>query len=336
MPPVQLTAALKAEARRLGFDLVGAAPAVEPPGWERYRDWVAAGRAGEMGYLADRVDQRRHPRSILAEVRGVLMLAANYHTVEPATADQIGAGQNGADQDGVDQDGADQDGAGQGGACVSRYAWGRDYHDTLRERLRRLADFHRELTPAARVRGVVDTAPLLERDYARLAGLGWIGKNTCLINRRFGSWLFLAAMLTSEELDYDRPYAADHCGRCRRCLDACPTGALVAPYTLDARRCLSYATIELRGPIPDQLKPALGNRLLGCDTCQAVCPHNRCTPCSTEADFQPRPGMNPVQLAAIESLTAEDFKLRFADTPLARPGVEGLLRNAAAIHENQQ
>jgi len=321
MSPTQLTAALKAEARRLGFDLVGAAPAVDAPDWQRYREWIAAGRAGEMRYLVERVDQRRHPRSILPEVRSVLMLAANYRTVEPASEDRASE---------------DQTSAGRGRAVVSRYAWGRDYHDTLRERLRRLADFHRELTPDARMRGVVDTAPLLERDYARLAGLGWIGKNTCLINRRFGSWLFLAAMLTSEPLEYDEPDKTDHCGRCRRCLDACPTGALVAPYTLDARRCLSYATIELRGPIPESLKPALGSRLFGCDACQAVCPHNRRTPCSTETDFRPREGMNPVSLAEVESLTAEQFKRRFGATPLARAKLEGLLRNAAAIRTNQQ
>jgi epoxyqueuosine reductase len=308
--PDSLTAALKHEARRLGFDLVGVASATDAPTWQRYREWVDAGRAGAMGYLADRVAQRRHPRSILTEVRSVLMLAINYHTVEPAPAEP-------------------------GSGLVSRYAWGGDYHRFIRERLRRLTAFLRHRMPDARARGVVDTAPLLERDYARLAGLGWIGKNTCLINRGLGSWLFLAGLLTSVELDADQPFDGEHCGSCRRCLDACPTGALVEPYVLDARRCLSYATIELRGPIPDHLHGPMGDRLFGCDTCQAVCPHNRRTPCSTEPDFRPRPGMNPLRLAEVESLEPDGFSGRFGDTPMERAGLDGLRRNALIVRGNQ-
>jgi len=308
MTSQELTAKLKARSRELGFDLAGAAPAVDAPSWPRYADWIAAGNAGEMGYLVRRLDARRHPRAILPQVRGVLMLAMNYNTVEPIQP-------------------------GPGEAAISRYAWGQDYHELIRDRLHRLAAFHRELTPDAWTRGVVDTAPLLERDYARLAGLGWIGKNTCLINRRLGSWLFLAALLTSEPLEPDAPCQRDYCGTCRRCLDACPTGALVAPRVLDARRCLSYATIELRGPIPEQLKAALGERVFGCDTCQAVCPHNRDAPCSTAREFHPRPGMNPVSLDWIQSLSAEDFEQQLGDMPLARTGLEGLQRNAAAVME---
>jgi epoxyqueuosine reductase len=270
--PENLTAALKEEASRQGFDRAGATPAVSPPGYARFRQWLADGFAGTMAYMAGRADAYEHPRYVLEGVRSILMLAMVYRTVEPAPA-----------------------GAGQG--TVARYAWGRDYHDTIRGRLHRLADFHRSLTRGAAVRGVVDTAPLLEREFAQRAGLGWIGKNTMLVNRQLGSWFVLAALLTSETLIYDEPHAKSYCGTCRACLDACPTGALVEPYRLDARRCISYWTIESRDPIPEEIRSRLGGRLFGCDACQEACPWNRKTPVTAEPAFQPRPGMNPVELA---------------------------------------
>jgi len=233
----------------------------------------------------------------------------NYRTVEPAAT-------------------------GPGQARVSRYAWGDDYHDVVRRRLGELAEFLRRLAPAASVRGVVDTAPLLERQFGRLAGLGWIGKNTMLINRRLGSWFFLAALLTTEELDYDRPTQTDHCGSCRACLDACPTGALAGPYHLDARKCISYLTIESRGPVPDELHAAVGDRLFGCDACQEACPWNRRTPATAERAFHPGPGMNPVNLAELCSLDEEGFHRRFRHSPLWRARREGILRNAAVVAED--
>ncbi|MHC4181213.1 MAG: epoxyqueuosine reductase [Planctomycetota bacterium] len=207
MTPSSLTAALKQEAARLGFDLAGATPAARPPGIDRLKQWLADGHAGRMGYLADRAEAYEHPRYVLDGVKSVLMLGANYRTAEPVSPK-----------------------SGQG--RVSRYAWGTDYHELIRRRLHCLADFHRRLVPQARVRGVVDTAPLPERQFAQLAGLGWIGKNTLLLNEQFGSWIFLAALLTTEELDYDEPFGRGHCGSCRVCLDACPTGALIEPYRL--------------------------------------------------------------------------------------------------------
>ncbi len=205
MNAASLTAALKEESLRLGFDLAGATPAQASPDFDRLQQWVAAGYAGEMQYFTERLDACRHPAQLLDGAKGILMLGTNYRTVEPAEPIQSRARRSRL-------------------ARVSRYAWGQDYHEVIRRRLHNLADFHRRLTPAARVRGVVDTAPLLERQFGRLAGLGWIGKNTLLINQQFGSWFFLAALLTTAELDYDEP-AADHCGSCRACLDACPTGA---------------------------------------------------------------------------------------------------------------
>ena len=303
MDAAALTAALKEESFRLGFDLAGAAPAVAPPSFDHLRRWLTDGFAGQMGYLADRLDAYRHPDRVLAAARSVLMLAVNYRTVEPAPT-------------------------GPGQARVSRYAWGDDYHDVLRGRLHKLADFHRRLVPGAGVRGVVDTAPLLEREFGRLAGLGWVGKNTLLIHPRLGSWFFLAALLSTEELVYDEPSSAGRCGSCRACLDACPTGALVEPYRLDARKCISYLTIELRDAVPAALQAACQGRLFGCDACQEACPWNWQTPASAEAAFQPGPGMNPVELAELSALDEEAFRRRFRHTPLWRPRREGILRNA--------
>jgi len=310
LTPARLTAALKEEASRLGFDLAGVAPATTPPTVERLMEWLADGFAGQMHYLADRMEAYQHPRHVLEGARSILMLAINYRTAEPAPA-----------------------GPGQG--RVSRYAWGLDYHDVVHKRLRKLAAFHRRLVPQARLRGVVDTAPLMEREFGRLAGLGWIGRNTLLLNEELGSWFFLAALLTSEELDYDRPCQQDRCGSCRACLDACPTGALVAPYRLDARKCISYLTIELRSPIPVELRAPIGDRLFGCDACQEVCPWNRRTPTTDEAAFAPRPGMNPVDLAELVTLDEAAMRARVRHTPLWRAKRQGILRNAAIVLDNR-
>ncbi len=305
-----LTAALKSEARRLGFDLAGVCPAVTPSGIGRFHEWLSAGYAGEMHYLPDRAEAYEHPRHVLDGVRSILMLAMVYRTTEPAAAKE-------------------------GEGRVSRYAWGVDYHDLIRDRLDDLTEYLKRESPGARVRGVVDTAPLLEREFAQLAGLGWIGKNTLLLNKQLGSWFFLAALLTDVELEYDEPHAADHCGTCTACLDACPTGAFVQPYVLDARRCISYLTIELRGPIPAELRDGTGDWHFGCDICQDVCPWNHRAPQSNEAGFSPTANMNPVDLAALFSLDDEAFRERFRHTPLWRAKRRGLLRNAAIVLGNR-
>ena len=310
MASTSLTDALKEEARRLGFDLAGACPARVPPRIEQFRRWLAAGFAGRMRYLGDRAEAYEHPRHVLSGVRSILMLGMNYRTVEPA----VPRGPEGR---------------------VSRYGWGGDYHDLIHARLERLADFHRRLTPNASIRGVVDTAPLLERDFAQLAGLGWIGKNTLLINKQLGSWLFLAALLTSEELDHDQPLDADHCGSCRACLDACPTQALVDARLLDARRCISYLTIESRGPVPPELRALSGDWVFGCDVCQEVCPWNRAGPSTSEESLQPAPGMNPVDLPALLALDDAAFRRRFRRTALWRARRRGVLRSAARALGNR-
>jgi epoxyqueuosine reductase len=310
MDAAGLTAALKDEAKRLGFDLVGVCPAVAPPRIESFRRWLGAGYAGQMRYLADRRAAYEHPRGVLEGAQSLVMLGLAYRTVEPHTP-------------------------GEGQGRVSRYAWGSDYHDLVHDRLRVLAQHHTRLTPRAKVRGVVDTAPLLEREFAQLAGLGWIGKNTLLLNRRLGSWVFLAALLTTERLQYDRPETEGHCGACRACLDACPTGALVDAHSLDARKCISYLTIELGASIPRDLREPAGDWLFGCDACQEVCPWNRRAPIAPVLALRPLPGMNPVELEGLFALSEAAFRARFQRTPLWRAKRAGLLRNAAIVLGNR-
>ncbi len=310
MSPSELTAALFAEARRLGFDLCGACPAVEPPGLSRLAEWLDAGYAGQMHYLPGRQDAYAHPAHVLAGARSIVMLGMHYRTDQPQQA-AAGSGQ------------------------VSRYAWGDDYHNLIHQRLDDLCAYHRRLSPDAVVRGVVDTAPLLEREFAQLSGLGWIGKNTLLLNRQAGSWFFLAALLTTAELVYHDGPSTNHCGTCRACLDACPTDAFVDAYVLDARRCISYLTIELRASIPSELRGGLGSWVFGCDVCQDVCPWNRHAPHSDQPAFAPAADTNPLELAALFYLDETAFRQRFRHTPLWRPRRRGLLRNAALVLGNQ-
>ncbi len=307
----ELTAKLKLEADRLGFSRAGVAPAVTPAGAARLDDWLSAGYAGQMQYLADRRDAYEHPRHVLDGARSVVMLAMEYRSAEPVPP-RPGAGR------------------------VSRYAWGAtDYHELIRERLNQLSDWLRRLEPAAQIRGVVDTAPLLEREFAQLAGLGWIGKHTLLLNRDRGSWFFLAALLTDFELVYDQPHETDHCGTCRACLDACPTDAFPQPYVLDASRCISYLTIELKTAIPAELRSGVGEWLFGCDVCQEVCPWNSHAELNRQALFEPLAENNPLDLIALFELDEAAFRERFRHTPLWRPKRRGILRNAAIVLGNR-
>lgn len=327
MNQAKLTLALKSRARELGFDLVGVAPAALSAYGEAYEEWLARGYAGEMVYLSrpDAVAKRRDPRRILPTLRSIVVVGMNYYMGGQGRA---GGGSRSADP-----------------LCplgrISRYAWGEDYHEVMAARLEQLAAWMRaaagrgcpEWLPCEQ-RVYVDTGPLLEREWAARAGLGWIGKNTNLLNKQWGSWFFLGEILTSLELDYDRPASA-HCGACTRCLEACPTQALVAPYVLDARRCISYLTIELKGPIPRELRPLLGNWIFGCDLCQEVCPwnckHARPTP---EPAFQPRPGLSVPALIPLLRLTPAEFVAMFSNSPLRRAQRRGFLRNVAVALGN--
>jgi epoxyqueuosine reductase len=312
----QLTSDLKEAAGCLGFPLVGVCAAVAPgDAIDRLRHWLAAGYAGQMTYIPERLPAYADPNRVLDGARSVVMLAYPYRTAEPNSPRP------------------DQ-------GRVARYAWGDgDYHDVLHDKLKQLAAWLQERAPEAKVRGVVDSAPIMEREFAQLAGLGWLGKNTLLLNRTWGSYFFLAALLTDLELAYDEPFAADHCGTCRACLDACPTDAFPAPYVLDATRCISYLTIELREAIPEPLRPGMGDWVFGCDICQEVCPWNRRTPEAPESArqaFAPGVDANPLALLPLFNLTEEQFRERFRRTPLWRAKRRGILRNAAIALGNQR
>lgn len=305
------TTALKAAARELGFVLVGACPAGPAEGFERLQTWLAAGRAGEMHYFAERLAAYRHPDGVMPGVRSLLMLGLPYRT-----------------------DPGEETGAGEG--RVSCYAWGReDYHDVVHDKLGALRHQAEHIIPGVRTRGVVDTAPLPEREFGQRAGLGWVGKNTLLINRHHGSWFFLAALLLDCELEYDPAYATDHCGTCTACLEACPTHAFPEPYVLDATRCISYLTIELRGPLPEPARSDIGSWVFGCDVCQDVCPWNRKAG-PGDAHFAPLPEHNPLALAALFDMDDAAFRARFRGTALWRARRRGLLRNAAIVLGNQR
>jgi epoxyqueuosine reductase len=312
MSPVELSRRLKLHAAQLGFQLTGICPAVSPAQTtlDRLDAWIAAGYAGQMDYMAARIDAYQNPSHLLEGIRSLVMLGMHYRTLEPALP-------------------------GPTEGHVSRYAWGeRDYHDTIRHRLHQLADTLRESVPQARTRCVVDTAPLLEREFAQLAGLGWIGKNTMLISKEAGSYFFLAALLTTVPLHYDKPTTTDHCGTCTACLDACPTDAFAGPHRLDASRCISYLTIEHRESIPLPLRPGIGDWLFGCDRCQEVCPWNRKAPQTPEDSFRPREGANPYDLLELFEMDEAQFRHRFRHTPIWRAHRRGLLRNAAIVLGN--
>lgn len=312
MNPVLDSALVKSLAREIGFELVGITPAGVPRTWSEFQAWLNNGYAGEMSYLTNRSEAYRNPQLVLEGVRSLVLLGLNYKTTAPLPCPS-GSGQ------------------------TSRYAWGTsDYHDVIRGKLKLLSREMKQRQPGVRTRGIVDTAPLLERDFARLAGLGWFGKNTLLLNKSMGSYFFLAALLTDAELEPDSPHETAHCGTCTRCLDVCPTEAFVEPYVLDARKCISYLTIELRGAIPRELRHGMGEWLFGCDLCQEVCPWNRKAPESPEETFQPREDLATVELAELFDLDEKTFEERFGATPLARPGRGGILRNAAIVLGNQR
>jgi epoxyqueuosine reductase len=315
---VELAERIKARAHQLGFDLVGVVPAEPMTTVDRYRTWIEESYHGQMAYLArpDGVDKRGDLRRILPGVRSAVTVAVNYHTV-PLLAET-------------------RDDPSRG--IMASYAWGDDYHDLLTPRLRELGAFVEAETggPVA-YRAYVDTGPLLEREIATRAGLGFVGKNTNLIHPRLGSWLFLGELLLAVELPPRTGALPTHptCGRCTRCLDACPTSAFVAPYVLDARRCISYLTIELKGPIPRELRPLMGNRVFGCDICQEVCPWNRRFARATaEPALQPRSDAMAPRLLDLFALDDEGFRRRFRGSPVKRARRRGLLRNVAVALGN--
>jgi epoxyqueuosine reductase len=304
----ELTHRLKSEALRLGFDDVGIAPAVAAPGYPDFLHWLDSGCAAGMDYLERNRTTRAHPASVFDDVASVIVVSVVYGCKDSESPPLLPT---------------------QG--KVARYAQGADYHKLLRERLAALLDWLRTEIPEVRGRAVADTAPLLERDYARLAGLGWIGKNTMLINRRLGSFTFLGALLIDSELAYDAPHQSNHCGTCTRCLEACPTQAFVGPYQLDARRCISYWTIEHRGMLALPEAAELHDWVFGCDICQDVCPWNRKAPPGRLGEFDARPEWANPDLIEWLTRNSAEWKAALDGTALTRSKRAGLLRNAALV-----
>jgi len=305
-----------------GFDRAGVAPALPPPDFPAYRSWVERGLAGSMSYLADhRASIRAAPKHLLESAHSIICVAKCY-TGPQAYSTEFTQPEC---------------------AWISRYAWGDDYHDVVKQGLTDLAAILAGDLGPHNWRACVDTAPLLERSYARLAGLGWIGRNQCLIDERAGSWFFLGFLLTSHVLEPDLP-PPDRCGTCRRCIDACPTQALIpnpdAPggWELDARLCISYLTIELRGAIPPELRPGIGRHVFGCDICQDVCPWNqkllRTGPPAQSPAFAPRDGLLAPPLDRLASLSPHQFQALFRGTPVTRARYHGFLRNVAVAMGN--
>jgi epoxyqueuosine reductase len=313
---------LKAEAHRRGFALAGVAPATDADAFGRFADWLARGYAGEMDYLRRLRDERRHPRSVLASVRSVLMVGMEY-----------GSGRAGSVMTRVAGASPCHDRHGSPGGRVAAYAAGPDYHRFIWDRLNDLSAWLEAEVPGCTACAVADTAPLLERDFARRAGLGWVGKNTMLINPRRGSFFFLGALLTDLALAPDEPFTGSHCGTCTACLSACPTAAFPEPFVLDASRCISYLTIELRAPVPAELREPVGDWLFGCDVCQDVCPWNHKS-AGGPVPFPRDPGMEWLDPVELLGLDEDAFRLRFKKTSLWRNRRAGLLRNAAIVLGN--
>lgn len=310
--PESIRDSLLNQASELGFQLHGICPAVSATGFSTLTKWIQRGYAAGMNYFADRLDAYEHPTGVLDGARSIVVLSLPYPKAPPADS-ELGVGR------------------------VARYAWpGVDYHDVIHPKLKQLCRAIDAMVPDASSRGVVDTAPLLEREFAELAGLGWRGKNTLLLNKQHGSYFFLACVLTSVSLPYDQAQETSHCGTCSACLDACPTDAFPKAGILDASRCISYLTIEHRDEIPTQLREQIGDWVFGCDVCQEVCPWNtKPTRREAEQDLKPHP-LQSVELAKLFSLTDDDFRQQFRKTPFWRTRRRGILRNAAIVLGNQK
>ena len=305
--------AVKTRACELGFDLCGVAPAGAFPELAALRDWLDRGYAGDMAYMARTADRRADVRAVMPSARSVVALGTLYNTDRPYSTE-------------VDDPGA---------ALISRYAWGDDYHDVLAERTRALAGWMRGAPGGpCETRVYVDTGPVQERVYAQYAGLGWIGKNTCLINPEVGSWLFLSEVLCSAALEPDPP-GLDQCGACTLCLEACPTAAFPEPGVLDSTRCLSYLTIEKKTAIPADRRAGLGAHIYGCDICQEVCPYNAAAPVSGDPAWQARPVLDRPSLVALWSRSDAGLRGAIRGGPMTRARVKRLRRNVAVAMGNR-
>ncbi len=308
---LSVTAEIKKKARDLGFHKVGIVRAEPLVNESKYLlRWLADGYHGEMAWLAREPEKRSDPRLIFPEARSMIVAAMNYYTPHEH-GDDPARGK------------------------ISRYAWGDDYHDVLKEKLHQLLDWIKIGRPETAGRICVDTAPVMDKAWAVRAGLGWIGKHSNVITKEYGSWIFIGEIMLTLELDYDSEIVEDHCGTCTACLDACPTNAIVEPYVVDSRKCISYATIELRSEdLPDQIASNLDGRMYGCDICQDVCPWNRFEKPTVERRFEPRKSETSINLDEALSLTPETYAERFRRTAIKRAKLPALKRNAAALKKS--
>jgi epoxyqueuosine reductase len=305
---------IKQKARALGFDACGIAPAAEFAELTFFRQWLDRGYAGEMAYLQRTADKRANVRNVLPSARSVIITGTNYNTDRPYSTESADPRR----------------------AQIARYAWGEDYHDVIATRLDALLDWmHGSAGEPFEARAYVDTGPVQERVYAQYGGIGWIGKNTCVISSELGSWMFLAAIICSLPLAPDAP-ALDQCGTCTLCLEACPTDALVAPGVLDATRCISYLTIEVRGDIPRERQAGIGSHVYGCDVCQEVCPWNAVAPRSTDPAWQPRAAWDRVDLLTLASRNDDELAAALRGSPMRRTKLQGLRRNIAVALRNAE
>jgi epoxyqueuosine reductase len=305
-------ASIKAHARTLGFDACGIAPAAAHPELAFFREWLARGYSGDMQYLARSADKRSDVRNILPSAQTVIVTATVYNTDRPYSTES-----------------ADPE-----RAQIARYAWGDDYHDVIASRLDRLIEWMQKASPEPfDARAYVDTGPVQERVYAQYAGIGWIGKNTCVISDRIGSWIFLAEIITSLALTVDAP-ALDQCGTCTLCIEACPTHAIVAPGVLDSTRCISYLTIEHRGDIPSEMEPGIGAHVYGCDVCQEVCPWNQAAPISIDPAWQPRAAWDARTIGELQRLSDDELLNALRGSAMKRTKLGGLRRNLSIADRN--
>ena len=309
MNPGTLTAdAVKTQALALGFDACGVAPAADFPELAFFHEWLDRGYAGDMAYLHRSAARRADVRRVLPAARTVIVTATNYNTDRPYSTEIADPGR----------------------AHIARYAWGDDYHSVVGGRMDALLAWMRDLSSEPfEARTYVDTGPVQERVYAQYAGVGWIGKNACVIHPRLGSWIFLAEIICSLPLQLDTP-ALDQCGTCTLCLDACPTRALVAPGVLDSTKCISYLTIERRGDFTAAERAAIGSHVYGCDVCQEVCPWNAVAPCSADPVWQPRPAWDGVNLLSLAERSDAELSAAMRGSAMRRAKVQGLRRNIAA------
>ena len=316
--PIEMKAQVVAFARELGFDSCRVAACAPPAHAAAFESWISDGAHGEMHYMARGEEKRSNPEKVLPGARSIIVLALNYFRGVEASV----------------SDAESQNAAGTAATTtgrIARYAWGDDYHDVIQAKLDQIDGFLREFGGSQKC--YVDTGPVLERDHAARAGIGWHGKSTMLINEKLGTWFFLAEILTTLELVPDAP-ARDRCGTCERCIAACPTGAITAPHKLDARLCISYLTIELKGPIPLELRPLMGNRIFGCDDCLDACPWNRFAKTSRESAFAARQSTTGFALRDYLRLTDAEFRNVFRNSPIKRIKRRGFLRNVCVALGN--